>query len=267
MSIPQPDIIITVRDLEVGYRADSPLLSGVSFDLWAGTLTTLLGANGRGKSTMLRTITGEQPPRRGCVCIDGHDITAITPHRLARLVSIVNTDRHAGATLTVGELVAMGRYPHTGFFGRLGSDDRAICDAAMQTVGIGVATTRRIGTLSDGERQKVMIARAIAQQTPIIILDEPTAFLDVASRIEVMQLLHSLSRRHNRTILLSGHDIPQAMAYSDRLLLAMPDHSLISGTPTELADRPDALPALFAGRPVRFDPTISDFIPGIEPVI
>jgi len=254
-----PDIIFAARDVAVGYRHDRPLLENITFDLWSGTLTTLLGANGRGKSTLLRVITGEQRPLCGTVTIDGADVAGLGVARRARLVSIVNTDRHVGGSLTVSELVAMGRYPYTGFFGRLSAEDRRICEYAIETVGVGVSGARYVSTLSDGERQKVMIARAIAQQTPLIVLDEPTAFLDAASRIETIQLLHRLTREHHRTVLLSTHDVPPAVRFSDRMLLAMPDRQLIGGTPGELAADPHGLPALFAGRPVCYDPASADF--------
>lgn len=265
--------ILLTRDLAVGYDSRDPLLRQVNLAMYPGELVSLLGANGRGKSTLLRTLTGEQKPVSGTVTIDGLDIRHISARRRARLVSIVNTDRTAGAGLTVEQLVSMGRYPYTGYFGRLTDDDRRIVADAIAMTGLAVGLTRKMETLSDGERQKALIARAIAQQTPVIVLDEPTAFLDAAARIEMMQTLatlahallspadHSASGPAGRLVILSTHDIAPAVRLSDRLLLAMPDGTLLDDTPDTLAANPAALPALFTDRPVRYDPSTATFIP------
>lgn len=252
--------ILSVRHLDAGYRdMAEPLLRDVSFDLEPATLTVMLGANGRGKSTLIRAITGEQPPLAGEVLISGADVSGISPRRLATQLSIVTTDRHVAGALTVSELVAMGRYPYTGFMGRLSGRDREICERAIDTVNLNVSPGRIIATLSDGERQKAMIARALAQEAPLIILDEPAAFLDAPSRIELMRLLQTLAHDHGRTVLISSHDIALSVRYADRLLLAMPDRRVVYGTPGALAADPAALPSLFAGRAVRYSPELSDF--------
>lgn len=274
--------ILLTRDLAVGYDSRDPLLRQVNLAMYPGELVSLLGANGRGKSTLLRTLTGEQKPVAGTVTIDGLDIRHIPARRRAHLVSIVNTDRTAGAGLTVEQLVSMGRYPYTGYFGRLTDDDRRIVADAIAMTGLTVGLTRKMETLSDGERQKALIARAIAQQTPVIVLDEPTAFLDAAARIEMMQTLATLahtpvspanassasesvgqqaSEPAGRLVILSTHDIAPAVRLSDRLLLAMPDGAILDDTPATLAANPGALPSLFTDRPVRYDPPTATFIP------
>lgn len=253
--------ILLTRDLAVGYDGRDPLLRQVNLALYAGELVSLLGANGRGKSTLLRTLTGEQKPVTGTVTIGGLDIRHISARRRARLVSIVNTDRNAGAGLTVEQLVSMGRYPYTGYFGRLTDDDRRIVADTIAMTGLTVGLTRKMETLSDGERQKALIARAIAQQTPVIVLDEPTAFLDAAARIEMMQTLATLAHTNNNLVILSTHDIAPAVRLSDRLLLAMPDGTLLDDAPDTLAANPAALPALFTDRPVRYDSSTATFIP------
>lgn len=184
---------------------------------------------------------------------------------LSRLVAVVNTDRVEGELLTVEETVGMGRYPYTGFFGRLGSSDRRIVAEALSAAGMQAFAGKFVSQLSDGERQKVVIARALAQTTPLILLDEPTAFLDVASRVEVLTLLKKLAHEQQRTVLLSLHDVASALELSDRVWLLPGDGTMLTGTPAELieaqrADTPgNALDLLFAGREVRFDVTRLDY--------
>lgn len=251
--------LLSTRDLAVGYDATSPVLSHITLDLNPGRLISLLGANGRGKSTLMRTLAALQPPLSGSIIIDGKDMRDITPRLRAGLVSIVTTDNTASG-LTVSELTALGRHPHTGFFGRLSHHDREIVRDAISAVGMSQMTDRRAGTLSDGERQKVMIARAIAQDTPLIMLDEPTAFLDAAARIEIINLLRRIAHQRNRLIIVSSHDINTAVTLSDELLLAMPDGTLRHGVPEELEQSTDALPSLFEPRPVSYDGLTHTFI-------
>lgn len=171
----------------------------------------------------------------------------------------------------------MGRYPHTGALGRHTPADRRIIASAIEAVGLTPLADRLTATLSDGERQKAMIARALAQDTPVMLLDEPTAFLDAASRIETLSLLRDLAAEHSRAILLSTHDISPALRLSTRLWLVKPAASanptphtpvtdyplstLITGTPAELAASSDGLPSLFPGRAVRFSPSTSEYLP------
>lgn len=257
------DITLQTTGLSVGYRNGRDthtVLSGLDLTLRRGELVTLLGANGSGKSTLLRTISGSQAPLSGHIYINGRDLTSCTPAQLSRTVAIVHTDRTMAGGLTVEELVSLGRQPYTGFFGRLSGVDRAIVADAIRSVGIDSKTTSFVATLSDGERQKAMIARALAQDTPLIILDEPTAFLDVASRIETMRLLARLTLDCGKTVLLSSHDVSQSLLLSDRLWLLMPDGSMADGTVDALmAD--GNLDRLFSDRDIIFDPTMRDFRP------
>lgn len=254
--------ILTTRGLTAGYRSGrkaTPVLSGLNLDLHRGEIVSLLGSNGIGKSTLLRTLTGVQYPLAGTIEIDRRPITDYTVRQLARTLGIVYTDRTLAGALTVEELVGLGRHPYTGFFGRLDSDDRRIVARAMERVGISHKRGDHLARLSDGERQKAMIAKALAQQTPIIIMDEPTAFLDAASRIETMSLLRDLADDDNKAILLSTHDIAPAIDLSHRLWIVKADRTLIAGSPDELTVRPDGLPSLFDGRGVAFDPAARDF--------
>lgn len=208
---------ITTNRLTVGYRGHR-VVEDISLSLPCGRLVCLLGPNGAGKSTLLRTLCGFQPPIAGTVTISGSDITTMSAAEVARLVSVVLTDRPLTSSLTAAEMVGMGRAPYTGFWGRLSDDDRRLVSEAMQTVGIAPLATRRMGRLSDGERQKVMIAKALAQHTPVIVLDEPTAFLDYPSKVAVMKTLARLAHDEGKTILMSTHDLELAAQQGDELM-------------------------------------------------
>lgn len=208
---------ITTNRLTVGYRGHR-VVEDISLSLPCGRLVCLLGPNGAGKSTLLRTLCGFQPPIEGTVTISGSDITAMSAAEVARLVSVVLTDRPLTPSLTAAEMVGMGRAPYTGFWGRLSDDDRRLVSEAMQTVGIAPLATRRMGRLSDGERQKVMIAKALAQHTPVIVLDEPTAFLDYPSKVAVMKTLARLAHDEGKTILMITHDLELAAQLGDELM-------------------------------------------------
>ena len=188
---------LLAENLTIGYRQgghEKIVAADVSLSLQRGVVTCLLGPNGAGKSTLLRTLSCRQPALRGVVVTaDGEDLTKFKPMDVARKMSVVYTERTNAGALTAREVVALGRQPYTGFFGRLSSDDRRIVNESIEAVGVASLADRYMATLSDGERQKVMIARALAQRTPIMILDEPTSFLDVASRLEIMQLLKEIA--------------------------------------------------------------------------
>lgn len=208
---------ITTNRLTIGYRGHR-VVEDISLSLPCGRLVCLLGPNGAGKSTLLRTLCGFQPPIEGTVTISGSDITTMSAAEVARLVSVVLTDRPLTPSLTAAEMVGMGRAPYTGFWGRLSDDDHRLVSEAMQTVGIAPLATRRMGQLSDGERQKVMIAKALAQHTPVIVLDEPTAFLDYPSKVAVMKTLARLAHDEGKTILMSTHDLELAAQLGDELM-------------------------------------------------
>ena len=226
----------------------------VDFTLRCGELTSLIGLNGAGKSTLLRTLCGFQPAAGGSVRVMGRELSEYPAHELALTVGVVLTERTNAGGLTVRELVALGRQPHTGFFGRLGGRDREVVSEAMSAVGIAHKAESYVSELSDGERQRTMIAKALAQECPVIVLDEPTAFLDVASRIETMALLHDTARRQGKAVLLSTHDIDNALIFSDRLLLlSSADRPVVSGTPEDLLVLDGSLGEFFARRGMNFD--------------
>ena len=214
--------MITLKNLVVGYpdgRHTRQLNHAANEEAHDGMLTCLIGANGAGKSTLLRTIAGFQLPLEGTVVLGGDDVRALSPRRRAERMAVVLTDRPDVMCTTVWEMVATGRAPFTGFWGRLSGKDRSIVTRSLRLVGIERMADRTVASLSDGERQKVMIAKALAQQTPVILLDEPTAFLDYPSRVEVMQLLLNIAHEEHKTVLLSTHDLDLALQTADRIWL------------------------------------------------
>lgn len=206
--------MLTATDLSVGYQQRA-LLSGISFAAGKGQLILLLGINGIGKSTLLRTLCGLLPPVAGQVQIDGRDINTLSPPDRARLISGVFTGRDFDPFITVHELVTLGRYPYTDWAARLTADDTAAIDRAIEIAGIRHLAHKKINQVSDGERQKALIAKSIAQDTPVIIMDEPTAFLDYKNKAELLRTIRMLATDHAKTILLSTHDISAALPYSD----------------------------------------------------
>lgn len=212
---------LCVADLSVGY-GHSVVASGLTACLAGGELTVLIGRNGMGKSTLLRTLAGVQPPLAGTVTLvaDGtrQPLAELSQHARSRWISVVLTDRVEVPQLRVEDVVGFGRMPYTGFFGRLGDADRRMVDEALRLTGLQLLAGRQVGTLSDGERQKMMIAKALAQQTPVVLLDEPTAFLDYPSKVDTMRLLRSLAHDTGKVIVLSTHDLNLAVRLADRLL-------------------------------------------------
>ena len=195
------------------------VLGDINAEVCSGELTCLVGRNGMGKSTLLRTMIGFQQPLAGSVLIDGVAIGRLSQRERAKLMSVVLTEKPDVQNMTVREIVGLGRSPYTGFFGTLSKQDEAIVAEAIERVGMTALADRNIQTLSDGERQKMMIAKALAQQTPIIILDEPTAFLDYPSKVQMMQMLRQLAKEMDKTIVLSTHDIELAAKIATRFLL------------------------------------------------
>ena len=230
---------VILQDLSIGYtnkgreRTVATQLNGI---INSGELTCLLGRNGVGKSTLLRTLSAFQPALGGDVLLQGKTLSSYSDQELSRLIGVVLTEKPHVRNMTVAELVAMGRAPYTGFWGMLSKDDRNVVDESIQLVGIDSLRSRLVQSLSDGERQKVMIAKALALQTPVIYLDEPTAFLDYPSKVELLQLLRRLAHDEQKTIFLSTHDVEISLQLADMLWLMTPEQ-LHVGTPRQLADQ------------------------------
>jgi iron complex transport system ATP-binding protein len=226
--------VMEARNLSIGYAKGITLNKSIDIQLFEGELTALLGPNGAGKSTLLRTLCGFQPAKEGDILLSNRMLTDYSQRELSRTVGVVLTEKTNAGGITVKEMVSLGRQPYTGFFGRLSAEDTKLVEEAMDAVGISCKADIYTSNLSDGERQKAMIAKVLAQQCPIIILDEPTAFLDITSKIETMLLLKKLSSEKKKTILFSTHDLEIALQMSDKLLLMKQNQPIIDGTPETL---------------------------------
>jgi iron complex transport system ATP-binding protein len=250
--------VLTCRNLTVGYK-DKPVLSGVDLNLEAGHFVTLLGPNGAGKTTLLRTLSRHLAPLSGDIRINGRPLAAMRPAELARFMAVVLTDKVAPPLFSVYEFVALGRYPHTDFLGRLGPDDHAAVQSALIAVRAEGLARRIFTDLSDGERQKALVARALAQQPKLLLLDEPTLHLDLKHRLEVMAILRDLCRRRKITVLASLHDVDVAAKVSDRVALIKDGGLSAWGAPEQILTG-DSVAALYD-----FDgATFSRHLGGIE---
>ena len=247
---------IELQNLSIGYQTKhgiKTVATGISGNIASGELTCLLGANGVGKSTLLRTLASFQPKTGGEIWLEGHELSDYTDKQLSRLIGVVLTEKPDVRNMTVCELVALGRSPYTGFWGTYSKADLQVVDEAIGMVGIEPLSKRMVHTLSDGERQKVMIAKALAQQTPVIYLDEPTAFLDYPSKVEVLQLLCRISREAGKVVFLSTHDVELALQLADTIWLMTKGEAMAIGTPGALAEQ-GALGRFIERDGITFDP-------------
>ncbi len=210
--------LLHTRALSAGHDT-RVVLKDVDADLHEGELVALIGVNGSGKSTLLRTLAGLRAPLSGEVLIKGEPLASMSTAQRARMISVVLTGKPRGGMLDVYTLVSLGRQPWTGRLGRLNEDDHRKVQEAMERTGISRFAERSIHSLSDGESQMVMIARALAQDTPLMLLDEPTAFLDLVNRVKVMKLLRTIVHDTGKAALISTHDLHTAMEFSDRLMI------------------------------------------------
>lgn len=230
--------ILESHDLAIGYphAGSSPLMiaNHLEIKIEPGQVIGLLGPNGSGKSTLLRTLAGLQPALSGTVKVMGQTIRSNQVRQTARMLSVVLTDRIDVRNLTVWQLVSMGRYPHTDWLGRSSSGDTERIGNALEQVRMLDFSRRYFNELSDGEQQRTLLAKALAQDTPLIILDEPTAHLDLPNRISIMRLLRKLADETGKSILFSSHDLDLAVHTSDHLWLLQKGGVLVQGQPDEL---------------------------------
>lgn len=229
-------ILLETRKLDIGYpkQRRTPLYCGLDLHLKRGTLTCLMGPNGSGKSTLIKTLTGLIPSLAGTIEYQGDPNLLKYARQRARAFAVVLTANPAFGMLRVREVVAIGRHPHTKWTGSFSRRDLERVEWALQAVHAETLSERWIHTLSDGERQRVMIARALAQETPIIYLDEPTAYLDLPHKIELMHILCKLSRECGLTLLMSTHELEMALQHADQLWLLGKDGKWESGVPEDL---------------------------------
>jgi len=226
--------MLALRGLSIGY--DTHALAHLpDIDVRAGDFVCVLGRNGQGKSTLLRTLGGFLAPVAGTVSLDGTPLRTLSPLERARLVAVVLTERPQLGALEVLELVEMGRQPHTGWTGALSPDDRRIAAGMLERVGGGHLAGRTVDSLSDGERQRVMIARALTQQPRLLLLDEITAFLDLPSRVTIIDLLRRIAREQGVAIVLSSHDLELSLETADRLWLLPGEGRFVDGAPEDVA--------------------------------
>ncbi len=229
--------VLQTHALSIGYTAtrkpDAVIAKDIDLSLHSGELVCLLGPNGAGKSTLMRTIAGMQSPLSGQITLSDEDITSLDARQLAKRLSVVLTDRPNVGLLNGYALVALGRHPYTDWTGRLSRYDEAVIQWAVDAVDATPLATRPVMELSDGQRQKLLVARALAQESDLILLDEPTAFLDLPRRAEMMRLLRHLAAQTGRAILLSMHDLDLALRSADMLWL-MSEGQVRVGTPEDL---------------------------------
>ncbi len=249
-------IVLRTESLSIGYRRarrDAAVIaSGLKFALRPGELVCLLGPNGAGKSTLMRTLARLQPALSGRIWLDERPLEELRPGQLARRLSVVLTDRVDVGAMSGFGLASLGRHPYTGWTGTLNESDERIVQWALHAVRADGLADRLIVEMSDGERQKILIARALAQEPSVMLLDEPTAFLDLPRRVEVMDLLRRLARENGQAVLLSTHDLDLALRNADRLWLLSADGALYDGAPEDLV-LSGAFERVFSAEGVSFD--------------
>jgi iron complex transport system ATP-binding protein len=240
---------LILRGVSVGYGS-RVLAADLNVEFAAGGLTAVVGRNGTGKSTLLRAMAGLGKPLSGEIIVSESSLAKLSARQIARSIGFVSTERIRVTNLRVSDVVALGRTPYTDWIGNLTDTDKEAVSEALSLVGMEGFASKQIDTLSDGEAQRVMIARVLAQDTPIILLDEPTAFLDLPNRYEVCLLLRNLAHERGKTVIFSSHDLSIVMSLADRILLLDPTASHF-GTPSELT-LDGSLARIFEGTSIRF---------------
>lgn len=229
--------VLQTRDLAIGYRTKSNILElakDINVKIHNGELVCLIGPNGCGKSTLMRTIAGLQKPLSGDTFISDIDVKKIKSQQYAKLLSLVLTDKINVGAMTVMDIVSVGRYPYTNYFANLQTEDYEIIERSLRDVHLTEYKHRFFNELSDGEKQRVLIAKALAQDTPLIILDEPTAHLDLPNRVEIINLLKKLAKETNKAIFLSTHELDLALQTADTIWLMNRGENLKTGAPEDL---------------------------------
>lgn len=242
--------MIEFNELTLGYE-QRILLQGITARVNEGQLVALLGRNGTGKSTLLRAMMGLEKPRTGQILLQGNDIAALTPEKMARRISFVTTEKVRIAHFCSKDVVALGRAPYTNWMGQLQAEDKKRVDEALQLVGMAAYADKTMDRMSDGECQRIMIARALAQDTPVILLDEPTAFLDLPNRYELCLLLKQLAQQAGKCIIFSTHELDIALSVCDSIMLI--DNPNLYCLPTGAMIQSGHIERLFRNEAVTFD--------------
>jgi iron complex transport system ATP-binding protein len=259
--------LLRTENLTIGHPKDGhPLARDLNLSIERGQFICLLGPNGAGKSTLLRTLNGLQNPHAGNVWLDGQLLKKLSPTQRARLVAVVLTERVQMGWATVQDVVTLGRFPHlVGWHARPTPADHDLVASALQAVHIEKLATRYFHELSDGERQKVMIARAIAQQPSLLIMDEPTAFVDWLRRLEIMQLAQRLAHDCTCAVLMSTHDLELALRFADWVWLLGEDGQLSVHTPLQLTESTDLQRAFPSSMPQEITRLLANIRPSRQP--
>ncbi len=260
MNTKKSNIVLKTDNLSIGYRKKNDIqmvASEINIEIKEGELVAVLGINGAGKSTLLRTLSGIHQTIKGEVIISGKNLSKTDPSELSKIISLVLTEQLISKNLSVLELVALGRQPYTNWIGRLTQNDLKKVMHAIQLVNIENIKNKKCHELSDGQFQKVLIARALAQDTSLIILDEPTTHLDLYHKAYVLKLLQQLSRETNKAILFASHEINLALQLCDKLLI-LKDKKAIFGKPQDLINS-EAFNDLFPSHLIKFDKESSSF--------
>ena len=252
------EIVLQANDLATGY-GEKVVSQALNLTLVSGELVCLLGPNGSGKSTLLRTLTALQKKLHGSVNFHGRPLDKFTPRELAQKISVVLTERINTGHLTVYSLVALGRHPYTGWLGTLSATDHEVIQSSLHSVGVFELAQVPVNTLSDGQKQKVMIARALAQDPELLVLDEPTAFLDLPHRVDVMRILHQLAHDKAKSILLSTHDLDLALRHADRFWLMDQQGNIHDGGPEDMV-LSGTVSEVFGRDGIQFDPITGTFL-------
>ena len=227
--------VLKTKDLNIGYK-DKAILPPINVSLDEGNLIALIGPNGAGKSTLFKTLTAHIKPISGSIELMGKELSDYSSKEKAMLIGLVLTERPDDMFLKVYDVVASGRCPYTNFFGKIEKEDENIIQESLDIVGINHLKDRYFNTLSDGEKQKVMIAKTLAQNTPIIFMDEPTAFIDYPSKIELFSLMKMLSKERNKTIIFSSHDLELLLRYTDDIWMISKGMELVSAKKDDLLE-------------------------------
>ncbi|MDO4728308.1 MAG: ABC transporter ATP-binding protein [Bacteroidota bacterium] len=254
-------MLLEAKSLAIGYTAEqkrSIIHNDISLSFQKGVFTSILGANGVGKSTLIKTLTGFIPPLQGEVLIEGKELSTYNLVQLSQKMSIVLTEKLPPSNLTVKEILALARQPYTNWLGRLTAEDKQLIDYSVEQVQLKELLNKKYYQLSDGQFQKVMIARALVQDTPIIILDEPTTYLDLQNKFAIFEILLGLKKNSNKCIILSTHDLDLALEYSERLVV-MTSNQIVSDTTPNCIER-GVLDTLFTDTKIKFDSSQKKFI-------
>lgn len=242
---------LELKNLTLGYKGSEHLIRDLNISVPEGEMIALLGRNGVGKSTLLRSLAGVVPPLEGDVLLDGQSLFDMSSRELAEKVAFVSTETVSVTHLRVWDVVSLGRSPYTGWMGTLSKEDRKVVSESLRLVGMERFVNTPVDRLSDGERQRVMIARALAQDTAVVLLDEPTAFLDLPNRYQIAMLLRELAHQTGKSILFSTHDMATSVQLCDALWVMSPQ-GLSFGAPEDLVSS-GALDVLFAGTKLALD--------------